>query len=49
LEEESPEIEAGKLTTDEYFEDQLTRAKQWFGGWDQLRKVIDIMEENEKY
>ena len=34
----------------EEFEQEITEAANWFGGWDELRKVIDRLEDldNEK-
>lgn len=37
-------MSAEKIT--EAFEHEIKEAAHWFGGWDELRKVIDRLEDN---
>ena len=47
MKNENPEDERIKITND-HFEHELKEAAHWYGGFDELRKIIDMLEENSK-
>ena len=44
--EYDPEVE--KIKINDHFEHELKEAAHWYGGFDELRKIIDMLEENSK-
>lgn len=41
------ETELAKPTTEEEIKEDLREIKDWFGGWPELRKEIESMEDND--